>query len=56
LAQEQRAAITGEVAAGEIGHDLAAAKVSKEQRLSRTDCRARGGSAGRHNSQCYQAL
>ena len=31
LAQEQRAAIAGEVAAGEIGQDLAAAQVGKEQ-------------------------
>ena len=56
LAQEQRAAITGEVTAGEIGHDLAAAEVGKEQRLSRTDCRARCGSAGSHNGRWCQAI
>jgi hypothetical protein len=37
---EQRAALAGEVAAGETGHDLAATEVGKEQWLSRTDCRA----------------
>ena len=50
LAEQQRATVAGEVAAGEIGQDLAAAQVSKEERLSRTDSLARGGSAGWHKA------
>ena len=39
LAQQQRAAVGGEGAAGEIGHDLARTEVLKEQRLVVTVCR-----------------
>jgi hypothetical protein len=43
LAQQQRAAVGGERAAGEIGHDLAATQVLKEQRLVVTVCQRRSG-------------
>ena len=46
LAQQQHAAVTGEVAGGEVGDDLACPEIGKEQRLVMTDCRRSGGGAG----------
>ena len=55
LAQEQRAAVAGEVAAGKIGDDLAGAEVLKKQRLVVTVCSRNGGAGCFHGAQCYQA-
>jgi len=46
LAQQQHAAVTGEVAGGKVGDDLAGTQVGKEQRLVGTDCRRSGGGSG----------
>ena len=43
LAEQERAAVGGEVAAGEIGDDFAGTEVLKEQRLLGTVCRKSGG-------------
>jgi len=46
LAQQEHAAVTGEVAGGKVGDDLAGTQVGKEQRLLVTDC-GRSGGGGR---------
>jgi len=43
LAQQQRAAVGGERAAREIGHDFSGTQVLKEQRLVVTVCRQSSG-------------
>ena len=56
LAQEQRAAVAGKVAAGKIGDDLAVAEGLKEERLVVTVCPRNGGAGCFHGAQCYQAF
>ena len=56
LAQEQGAAVAGEIAAGKISDDLAGAEVLKEQRLVITVCLRNGGAGMFHGAQCYQAF
>jgi hypothetical protein len=51
LAQQQRAAVAGEVAAGKISDDLAGAEVLKEQRLMVTVCLRNGGAGCFHKAQ-----
>ena len=43
LAEQEHAAVAGEIPGGELGDDLAGTEVLKEQRLVVTVCRARGG-------------
>lgn len=45
LAEQEHAAIAGEIPGREIHHDPAGAEVGKEQRLVATVCRGRGGAA-----------
>ncbi len=51
LPEQQRAAVGGEGAPGEIGHDLATAQVWKEERWVVTDCRRSGGGVRFHWAQ-----
>jgi len=51
LAQEQRAAVAGEIAAGEIGDALAGPEVLKKQRLVVTVCLRNGGTGCFHRAQ-----
>jgi hypothetical protein len=43
LAEQQHAAVAGEIGGGELGDDLAGTEVLKEQPLVVTVCGARGG-------------
>ena len=56
LAQEQGAAVAGEIAAGKISDDLAGAEVLKEQRLVITVCLRNGGAGWFHGAQCDPAF
>jgi len=56
LTQEQDAAVAGEVAAGEIGHDLAAAQVLKEERLVFTVCPVSGGGGASAYGSMFSSL
>jgi hypothetical protein len=56
LAQQQRAPVAGEVAAGKIGDDLARTQVLKEQRLVVTVCLRNGGAGCFHRAQLNQAF
>jgi hypothetical protein len=51
LAEQQRAAVGGERAAGEIRHDMTWTEVAKQQRLILTSCRRRGGKWSFHLAQ-----
>jgi hypothetical protein len=56
LAQQQRAAVGGESAAGEIGYDSARTEVLKKQGLVLTVCRRRSGVVHFHLAQLIQAF
>ena len=56
LAQEQGAAVAGEMAAGKTGDDRAGAELLKEQRLVVTVCLRKGGAGCFQGVQCLQAF